>query len=165
MNSIQIMFISIFVLIILWIFFKTIIRNAKESKNWPFYLKRIMSVPEQFLYFKLCKVLPEYIVLSQVGLSRIIGVKKGYNFHEWNNRINRMSVDFLVCKKDASIVAVIELDDKSHNRSERLVADAKKDKALLSAGIRIIRWVVNNVPEEAGIREAILNTHSDEYHK
>lgn len=131
-------------------------RIALEKREWPFYARKLMSAPEQALYHKLCKVLPECIVLSQVGLSRILGVKKGYKFHEWNNRINRMSADFVICSKDAAVLAVIELDDKSHNRQDRKSADTKKDKALNAAGIKIIRWKVNNVPDDAGIKQAIL---------
>jgi very-short-patch-repair endonuclease len=67
-------------------------------------------------------------------------VKKGNNFQKWFNRINRMSADFVVCAKDASVLAVIELDDATHEGQQRKAADAKKDKALSAAGIRIVRW-------------------------
>ena len=119
---------------------------------WPFYAKKPLSSPEQVLYFRLCKALPEHIVLAQVGLSRILGVKKGNNFGEWFNRINRMSADFVVCSKDSTIVAVIELNDASHEKADRQAADAKKDKALSSAGIRIVRWHVKSMPDEANIK-------------
>ena len=119
---------------------------------WPFYAKKPLSSPEQVLYFRLCKALPEHIVLAQVALSRILGVKKGYNFGEWFNRINRMSADFVLCSKDSTIVAVIELDDASHEKADRQVADAKKDKALGSAGIRIVRWQAKSIPDEATIK-------------
>ena len=32
---------------------------------------------------------------------------------------NRMSLDFVVCRKDSTIVAAIELDDKSHEKDSR----------------------------------------------
>ncbi len=98
--------------------------RASEAGEWPYYAKKPLSDPEQILYFRLGHALPQHIVLAQVGLSRLLGVKKGNKFHEWNNRINRMSVDFVVCGKDSSIVAVIELDDASHDRDDRRVAAA-----------------------------------------
>ncbi|TLU82119.1 MAG: DUF2726 domain-containing protein [Chlorobium sp.] len=119
---------------------------------WPFYAKKPLSSPEQVLYFRLCKALPEHIVLAQVGISRFLGVKKGNNFGEWFNRINRMSADFVLCSKDLTIVAVIELDDSSHEKADRQAADAKKDKALGSAGIRIVRWQTSSMPDEASIK-------------
>ena len=129
--------------------------GGTSEAPWPFYAKNPLSSPELVLYFRLCKALPEHIVLAQVGLSRILGVKKGNNFGEWFNRINRMSVDFVVCSKDSTIVAVIELDDASHQKADRQIADAKKDKALGSAGIRIVRWQVKSMPDEATIKATI----------
>lgn len=133
----------------------TLRKSAKEKGEWPFYAKKAMTEAEQKLYFRLCKALPAHLVLPQVGLSRILGVKKGYKFQEWHNRINRMSADFVICRKDASVLAVIELDDKSHHKADRKAADAKKDKALAAAGIAVIRWTPGNIPDDAGIRAAI----------
>lgn len=125
-----------------------------EQGEWPFYAKKPLSVAEQVLYFRLSKSLPEHIVLAQVGLSRLLGVKKGNTFQTWYNRINRMTADFVVCRRDSSIVAVIELDDATHERDDRKTADAKKDKALNAAGIRVIRWQANSLPNEAAIKVA-----------
>lgn len=58
-----------------------------------------------------------------------------------------MSVDFVVVDKELNTVAAIELDDKSHYLDEdRHQADAKKDKALTAAGIRVIRWRCEIMP-------------------
>jgi very-short-patch-repair endonuclease len=124
--------------------------------EWPFYAKKPLSAPEQTLYFRLTEALPEHIVLAQVGLSRLLGVKKGNNFQAWNNRINRMSADFVVCAKDSTIVAVVELDDSSHEREDRKAADAKKNKALKAAGIRLVRWHVKRLPNGAAIRAELV---------
>jgi hypothetical protein len=133
---------------------KSGIESAEEF--WPFYAKKPLSQPEQVLYFRLKSVLPEHIVLAQVQLSRILGVRKGHNFRAWYNRINRMSVDFLVCKQDSTIAAAIELDDSSHNRYDRQIADAKKDKALTSVSVRIIRRQAKKLPNETEIKQTLL---------
>ncbi len=125
---------------------------------WPFYAKPPLTQPEQILYFRLLKALPDHIILAQVQLSRFLGVKKGNNYQSWSNRINRMSADFVVCNKDSSVVAVIELDDSSHARADRQAADAKKDKALGSAGVRIIRWQVNAIPDSETIQSLFAST-------
>ncbi len=92
--------------------------------------------------------------MAQVGLSRLLSVKKGHNFQAWLNRINRMSADFVICTKDSSIVAVIELDDASHEREDRKIADAKKDNALSAAGIHIIHWQAKSLSDKAAIKAA-----------
>jgi hypothetical protein len=129
--------------------------GASDRQDWPFYAKKPLSPPEQILYHRLTAALPDHIVLAQVQLSRVLGVKKGFNFAEWNNRINRMSLDFVVCSKDATVLAAIELDERSHEKTARMTADAKKDKALLDAGVKLIRWHVGAMPDEAAIRSAL----------
>lgn len=124
--------------------------------TWPFYVKRPLSQPEQVLYHRLIRALPEHIVLAQVQVSRVLGVKKGSNFHEWNNRINRLSYDFVVCAKDSTVIAAIELDDKSHESASRTKADDKKNKASADAGLRLLRWHVRSLPSEQAIRDDLL---------
>jgi very-short-patch-repair endonuclease len=128
--------------------------SAPDSP-WPFYAKRPLSTPEQVLYYRLVRCLPEHIVLAQVQVSRVLGVKKGFNFHEWNNWISRLSYDFVVCTKDARVLAAIELDDSTHESPKRSGTDAKKDKATAAAGIRLLRWHVKSLPDETAVRQAV----------
>lgn len=132
-----------------------------EDGPWPFYAKRLLTQPEQVLYHRLIRSLPEHIVLAQVQVSRVLGVKKGFKFNEWNNRINRLSYDFVVCSKDSTVLAAIELDDKSHETVARAETDKKKDKATSSAGIRLIRWHVKALPDQAAIQAAFAEQKSN----
>jgi hypothetical protein len=130
--------------------------SSAGGGRWPFYAKKLMTQPEQALYYRLVGALPDHIVLAQVQVSRVLGVKKGFNFNEWNNRINRLSYDFVVCGKDSTVLAAIELDDKSHDSKSRADTDAKKDKATAAAGVRLIRWNVKTLPDFATIEAAFL---------
>jgi Protein of unknown function (DUF2726) len=130
--------------------------STPATGPWPFYVKRPLSQPEQVLYHRLIRALPEHIVLAQVQVSRVLGVKKGSNFHEWNNRINRLSYDFVVCGKDSTVLAAIELDDKTHESKSRASTDEKKNKASADAGLRLLRWHVRELPNEEAIRLALL---------
>lgn len=154
MNSIMLLVAALFLFVLILAFIRAL--SQREPSVWPFYPRKPLSAPEQILYFRLIKALPEHIVLAQVQLSRFLGVKKGNNFQSWLNRINRMSADFVICNKDASVLAVIELDDASHNSKTRQQADAKKDKAIRSAGLRLIRWNVKTMPNEEAIIGQIL---------
>jgi len=129
---------------------------AGAKGEWPFYAKRPLSQPEQVLYHRLVKALPEHIVLAQVQVSRVLGVKKGFSFNEWNNRINRLSYDFVVCSRDSTVQAAIELDDKSHDAPSRADTDRKKERATSAAGIRLVRWQAKSLPNEAAIQAAFL---------
>jgi very-short-patch-repair endonuclease len=129
--------------------------DGVSDEVWPFYAKKPLSQPEQILYFRLVQALPDHIILAQVQLSCLLGVKKGYPHQTWLNRINRMSVDFVVCNKDSSVVAVIELDDATHLRKDRQIADAKKDKSLGAAGIQVVRFPVKVIPDLTAIQKAL----------
>lgn len=121
----------------------------------PFIKKPPLTEPEQITYFRIndaLKAKQDLILLCQVPLSSFLAVKRGQNKRELNNRINRMSVDFLIVKKDFSIFAVIELDDSTHSRPDRIKADEKKNAVLSSVGLKIIRWNVKSIPSKEDIQ-------------
>jgi very-short-patch-repair endonuclease len=156
MSTIILLLVVVIVVVAVLAVLKAKSQDGGADEVWPFYAKKPLSQPEQVLYFRLVQALPEHIILAQVQLSRLLGVKKGNNYQAWLNRINRMSADFVVCNKDSSIVAVIELDDATHQKEDRQAADAKKDKALASAGIRVVRWQAKLIPDIAAIQSTLM---------
>jgi hypothetical protein len=124
--------------------------------RWPFLVRKPLSKPEQALYHRLVRALPDHIVLAQVQVSRVLGVKKGFEFREWNNRIDRLSYDFVICGKDSTVIAAVELDDKSHDWEARRGVDARKVKASADAGLRLIRWRVGTMPTKEEIEREFL---------
>jgi len=161
MNAPTVVILLVVALVVFLAILKTRDRSAAGPSPWPFYVKRLLTQPEQVLYHRLVKSLPNHIVLAQVQMSRVLGVKKGFRFHEWNNRINRMSYDFVICDKAATAIAAIELDDKSHESEHRRDSDAKKSKATTAAGLRLVRWHVKSLPDELTIqRELVANDAS-----
>ena len=125
-----------------------------EPDRYPFESRSPLTDSELALYRRLRKLLPDHIILAQVGLSRILRVQAGHDFRAWFGRIDRMTIDFLVCRSDATIVAAIELEDAPHGPAERAVADAMKTRALESAGIRLVR--LHELPTEEDLRKAFL---------
>jgi hypothetical protein len=66
-----------------------------------------------------------------------------------------MSLDFLVCLKDSTIVAAVEPDDETHEKASRIETDAKMEKALSAAGVALVRWHVSALPDENAIVQAL----------
>ena len=91
-------------------------------------------------------------MLAQVAFSQLVGVKKGENFTAIWNRYNRLTADFVLCNKDFSIAAVIELDDRSHDHPTRQDADRRKAAICDAAGIPLHRLNVNPLPDEVELR-------------
>ena len=131
-------------------------RARAESEPWPYFAKRLMTPPEQAFYQRLVRALPEHLVMAQVQASRVLGVQKGYGHAEWNNRVSRLSYDFVVCAKSTAVIAVIELDDSTHERVQRREADRRKARATAAAGIPLHRFNVRNPPSEETIRATVL---------
>jgi hypothetical protein len=154
MKTLTVAIVLIALAAIVFAILKRRVASGTSDAPWPFYAKKPLTQPEQVLYHRLVAAMPECIVLAQVQLSQVLGVKKGFNFREWNNRINRMSLDFIVCLKDSTVVAAVELDDKTHDKASRIEADAKKEKALSAAGVALVRWHVSALPDETAIRQA-----------
>ena len=130
-------------------------RRREDDGRWPFAEQKPLTRVEQVLYYRLVQTLPEHVVLAQVPLSRFLRVRKGRTWMEWHNRISQKSIDYLVCERDFSIVAAIELDDKSHDSANRSVADATKARALAAAQVPLVRWRATALPDVETIRAVI----------
>ena len=131
-------------------------RPAAADGPWPYVVHPVMSAPEQIVFHRLVAALPDHVVLAQVQVSRVLRVdERRPDEVSWRNRVSQLSFDFLVCGKDAQPVLAIEVDDATHDRASRRKADQKKDRACHDAGLRIVRWRVNKLPDEAGIRAAM----------
>jgi hypothetical protein len=126
--------------------------RAVGAHHWPVFPKKVLTPVEQQLYHRLVRAYPDHIVLAQVAFSRLVGVKKGDNFTAIWNRYNRLTADFVLCTKDFRTVAVLELDDRSHDNPSRMDADRRKAAICEAAGIPLHRLNVNPLPNETELR-------------
>ncbi len=98
-------------------------------------------------------------IFAKVRLADLIKVGSGLKASSRQtafNRISRKHVDFVLCRADdIAITAAIELDDSSHNHSDRQDRDAFIDKAMASAGIPIIRFSARHAYGVGEVRQAI----------
>ncbi len=137
-------------------------RAGLLAKPWPLEAKRqVLTDREWALYQRLIQTLPNHIVLAQVQLLQIFNFKRGQRSYAILNRISQLSLDFLILNPDTSIVAAVELDDATHSRADRRQADARKEHALKSAGVPLIRWNAKSLPESAAILAAFPATRAN----
>ena len=133
--------------------------RGDELAVWPFEPMPIMTPTEVIFFNRLQQAVPELIIFGQVQLSRIIMPNDDDDTDQgfWFNRICRMSVDYVLVDQDKqTVLLAIELDDWTHNTRRRQQQDEKKDKALLSAGISILRINGEAMPDAAHLRRKIL---------
>ncbi len=85
----------------------------------------------------------EYRIFGKVRAADVMSVTKGMSRSEWQqafNRIQSKHFDFVICRaSDCSILLLIELDDKSHKKIQRIDRDNFVEKATEAAGISLLR--------------------------
>ena len=133
-------------------------REGREPEVWPLEAKPLLSPVERELYEVLRAAMPGARIMCQVAMSSLVRVRGGDSTY-WHNRYSQWSVDFVVCDHHLNVIAAVELDDSSHLRGSVQERDARKDKALASAGIRLLRWRTNAMPNVAGVRKAFGARH------
>src|ERR1700722_6032138 len=128
---------------------------------WPVAARNLLSDRENSLYQCLLSLYPDHKLFVQVALSQMIDVPESYPERlSIRNRFSQLVADFVLCRSDLSIVAVIELDDRNHERADRMDADARKNKALADAGIRLVRVPAGTLPSEGALRALVDETGS-----
>jgi hypothetical protein len=96
---------------------------------------------------------------AKVRLADIVRPVRNPSRSGWQSAFNRIAskhVDFVLC--DAArlgVVAVIELDDRTHERFERGVRDSLVDSALADARIPVLRVSARQAYSPVQIREQV----------
>lgn len=117
------------------------------------YQRRALLTPNEAEFRqRLCNALPGLLVLPQVALSGLIEPRaEGQARLAAFRRISQKRVDFVIARADLSVLCVIELDDRTHNKRR----DAERDRMLESAGIPTLRYDSRRKPDEAALARAV----------
>jgi hypothetical protein len=104
-------------------------------------------------------VATDYQIFAKVRLADIVRPVRNPSRSGWQSAFNRISgkhVDFVLCDPSRlGVVAVIELDDRTHERFERGVRDGLVDSALAEAGIPVLRVSARQSYSPAQVRQQV----------
>jgi len=134
--------------------------KAKWSKSHDapgkFMQKQLLTSNELEFLARLETAAPELRFLAQVSMGALIepavSRKDAKAYYRLRGMFSQKIVDFAAQdKEDGSIIAIIELDDRTHHPDR----DQKRDTMLASAGYRIIRWQSTKRPDAPAIRAAL----------
>lgn len=138
-----------------------LIVTRKKKPGAPYEAKRatLLTSSEQKLFGILRRAFPDKLIFTQVSINQMIQVNSAVRHQGFRrtlaNRISGMSLDFVICHPDTSVMACIELDDKSHAIPRRQAADARKNIALKSANLRLLRISVKDIPDESRLKSML----------
>ena len=102
--------------------------------------KYLLTINEKQQYFKLREITDRLglLLFAKVRLIDIIEPKNPRDV-SLVNRIIRKHCDFVILQPSGSTVAVVELDDNSHNTDSAKHRDELKDKILADASVPLLR--------------------------
>lgn len=117
--------------------------------------KSLLTANEIEFFNRLTQALPDHYIFPQVSLGALlqpnVSGKDRKKFHSIRGTFAQKISDFVICTRDIKVIAIVELDDKTHN-SEK---DAKRDAMIEQAGYRVIRWNSKTKPTLDEIRQRI----------
>lgn len=129
-------------------------RPQGKERAGAYRARKLMTENELEFFGRLVAALPDHYIFPQVAMSALLEAasidrKKS---HSDRLRIAQQRADYIVCTRSCDLVAVIELDDRTHSTTR----DQLRDSRLEQAGIRTVRFQSRSKPKADAIRLAIV---------
>ena len=119
--------------------------------------KSLLTPNEQEFFGRLKRALSDdgYQVVPQVAMGALLDVALPQNhplYWEVRRSFSQKICDFVILKpRTAEVVAIVELDDRTHDAQK----DAKRDALMAQAGFTTVRWDSRAKPSVEAIREKV----------
>jgi hypothetical protein len=145
---------AVFVVVALGLSFTLIGSKKKTGSVGEYRNKNLMTGNEAEFFGRLVAALPDHYVFPQVAMSAILQASSNNSKQAHSDflRIAMHRVDYLVCDTQCAIIAVVELDDRTHSAAK----DALRDSRLEQAGIRTVRVQSKNKPNKEELRDLVV---------
>jgi hypothetical protein len=128
-----------------------------KSTRVRYAAKALMTKNELHFYGLLERAIPEYRIHAQVCMGALLQPavpSNSRNYHRIRATFAQKIIDYVIQERgpEGGIVALVELDDRTHS-AER---DAVRDAMCRQAGYRVIRWDSRDKPSVQAIRHAFF---------
>jgi very-short-patch-repair endonuclease len=122
----------------------------------PVVARRLMTDREREVIIFIEDAVPHCRVHSQVAMAALIDARKGLSRKDRvsvRNRFDRKIVDFVLeDKASGDVLALIELDDRTHDAAK----DRSRDEITKAAGYRTLRLPAGKKADRFTVRQQIL---------
>ncbi len=124
--------------------------NTEYNYSECYQSRYLLTKNEWYAYKQLKEIADKkgYIICPKVRLLDIIEPRHGTKKYMSSlGKIQSKHIDFLICDQNLYIKAVLELDDNSHNRIDRIERDNFVNDILKSVGYKVIhtRGITENI--------------------
>lgn len=129
-------------------------RLQDKERAGAYRARKLMTENELEFFGRLVSALPDHYVFPQVAMSALLEAASSdrKKSHSDRLRIAQQRADYIVCTRSCDLVAVIELDDRTHSTTK----DQLRDSRLEQAGIRTVRFQSRSKPTANAIRLEIV---------
>jgi len=130
---------------------------VKQAAGAGFKRKPLLTPNELEFLGRLEVAAPEFGFFPQVAIGALLDPavprSDAKAYYRLRGMFSQKIVDFVAQRRsDGAIVAIIELDDRTHDSNK----DVKRDEMLQDAGYRIVRWQSKTKPDTHVIRAALI---------
>ncbi|SFF29379.1 DUF2726 domain-containing protein [Nitrosomonas sp. Nm166] len=153
----------VFSLILLAFLLKLALKIVGGLTNFKYKsLGRLFSQAERYFFLALKQALSdEYEIFAKVRIADILTPDHALSRRNWNSAFYKISskhFDYVLCDKETLVViAVIELDDSSHNLHKTRTRDIFVEKACKTAGLKLIRFPCKANYQVQAVRDKVTN--------
>lgn len=145
--------------------------QARKGGVTRYHAVTVLKASEQTLHARLVEALPGLLVLCKVQLSAFLSAAGNKKLQAVGG-IDEKTADYLICRPDYSVIAVVEISSaKLQLRSVKAAAAKKnggqtqldqiKHRALASAGIPVISVSPRQLPDIESIQQTIQRIDLD----
>jgi hypothetical protein len=121
-----------------------------KGKNRRYKAKPILTDNEREFFTRLVNALPQYRVLPQISFGALlVPAVSGKDYNATRATFSQKIADFVVCDAAMQVIAIVELDDRTHNAEK----DARRDAMLEDAGYSVVRFPSRHKPDSMKIRQ------------
>lgn len=128
----------------------------KDNLSGKYIPKKLLTDNEYDFFIRLVRACPENVyVFSQVSMGAILNANSNDYEEDKKLRYNfgYKIIDFVLYSSDKKVLAIIELDDRTHNKEN----DYKRDIMLREAGYKILRFESKKKPKTNELAQIIRN--------
>lgn len=160
MNTSIILLVAI-VAVVLVLFTALLKRKAKPSAQYESRRYLLSKAERSFFGVLETAASGNYRIMAKVRVGDILKPSSGMNATERTRAFNRISakhIDFILCTPDTlEFVCAIELDDKSHEATDRRTRDDLLNQAFADAQLPLLRVPAKAAYNPAQLQKAITS--------
>lgn len=120
--------------------------NKRSNKNYSYSksykgVNSLLTKAELNFYNTLEPVCGElnFTLFAKVRMWDLVNIVSKDNYLTCRNKVQSKHIDFVLCDaRTLKPIVCIELDDKSHNREDRIARDKFVDEVLISSGYKML---------------------------